>query len=1408
MLKLTQFNRRFSVRKADEFKTPRIIPFANLQIPRGSIIHTIDMDRDVLCLPVSTPYLQELEKPALVRHHFRLATNGIIGNPIDVPVQGQDREIMEYHRQNRFFRRFNNSEQAIAKDEKILLIENYTPMLPHYRYADTNLSWYHRMYNIMITMIDQMKRDAYQFPLRQNFVIVDLGNALPSFMQFRTTYKDRVKNKLERFNTISLLWLLEIFAWAEGDQKNSVWKDVTTPEGETVPFDLTMMSNINFIFRHAGGFTNMNMGTTERYRKSSGGRYDDDLFARNFYNNLVTTMTKAPAATTEDYDEDDRNLFAATPEELQQREAEEELKEDDYAEYTEDEELVADEPQKYNFDDDEEIVIEDPKEDVKPTEIVIEKRIDHADTIRKELEELSRTRRITGKAYEFLYKSSERFNELPDPYGSGKTIAEASAITPEDLKVETEELVPKGTKAIIDDSWSKSSLPAMTRRYNKEILPKDILSAVASSQRLGLAIIDHKVTKEVSPSGNNEQHTLRLQVIGDDPVTVHFAIPSITEEGTFMANGTEFTMRRQRVDIPIRKVNSHTVALTTAYGKNFVSRSDKVVNDYGRWLNNNIITRAVNPDNGDIADIHLANVFDPTKEVPRYYSMVASRVSDFKAFGYIWSFDINKVDDKFSKDQLALAKKKEDSIPVAKGRSSVIVMDKESQLFEVDKAGVEPVGSLADFLQLNTGKTPREMTELSLMGKSIPVGFILSMYLGFTGMLRSIGATYQIVSTGQRVNVDDYYLIVKLADCKILVKCDNSEQKMLVAGLDRYLKHMRQYGESEVDKEDIYLNLLRDADKLSPRYFTELKRMRTGFVDDLHARILRHYKEPETFIGLLIRSNELLQNDKTKPEINGDEMMILGYQRFAKHIYTAMVRAKRNYDNAPPSGRKFELTQDMIWGEITSDPSVLLVPGANPVQGIRENTVVTMGGSGGRSRRTMVEHTRVYTESDLGITSGNTVDNGDVGIISTLSNDPQFETIDGLPAKRDLNKLRPGEVLSTIDGLVPDTLRDDPKRQVFVPIQFGSMQASKGLRTMPYRTGGELTAGAQGYARHYREVERDCKVKEVDEDHVTVVYDNGDEDTFPLGRWYGQHEGSSYPHNTVTHRKKGDKLKAGMPITYNENFFQPDILNPDLVSMAFAIPCRVGLIESEGVVEDSTEIDDEIASLLVSETDAPKAVTIGFEQIIASMSKVGDKVDFDTILCTFHDELGGNTQHSEEVAQTLFGLSAYAPTAGVRGVIDSIEVVYHGDLEDMSDSIRDFVKKHDRIRKQKAKFARNPTSETGSVGGEWRVDGVPLGYRMIAVYFHIVHEQIMEGGDKLVFGNQLKATVMSKLVGKNYGDIDKLPINATFSRTAVDARMVGSIYYIGAANSCGLRGGEIVGDILDGKEPPKLPAKV
>lgn len=1361
MLSLTKFNRRFTVRRLQEYGDPTIHQLEKLELPRGSILHHIDMDVVSLAPPKTLSYLQNIEKYAQVRHHIALPESGVHGRPVPVKVN-QDREILTYHRLNPTLKRMRD-DKLVQRDQKVLLIENYTPMLQRYRYPEgTMLSWYDRIYNVMLTMRDQMLSDANDFA-RQNYVVLNIGNELPAFNKYNLAQSSRTESKLEKFHTLTQLWMLEIFTWLGSKRESSLLAGMTQDQAR----------RINFILTYENGFISFNLGELDGWSATNDtGNVPEEQMQRRFYKTVRTLMTQPvdvieSATVTPEGDEIDlerEDLSAAIDIVDDKEDIQEEIVKFDEVDFIKDEDVV--------------IVVE---KETNPNEFVVEEVIDHKSVILKACERLAEAGRISVKANKFLTDAAENFTKLPDPYGGDMTYSEAMTVTAEDVEVKPKKLLDDPT--ILEESWSENVTDAINEQYREKVLKKDVLGAVASAQRMGLVIHSHTVEKEISATGSVEHHRLKIQPVGGEPTTAYFSIPMVDQDGCWTTNGVKYTMRRQRVDIPIRKVDPETVALTTFYGKNFVSRSDKAVNDKPKWLTSQIVSAGIDLKDTTVTDVKTSNVFDPRAEAPKTYTSIAKRIEGFKSKGYVWHFDINAIDKHFGLDETRtklLMKKK--MLPVAKSRSSLLVMSATSVIYKHNgNDDFELMGTLEEVLGIDTAKAPKELTELSILGKSLSLGFIFSYYMGMEGMFNHFGMRYSRLAANERIEKADYDMVIRLADAKYAVSVDTYDQLLVLNGLNKYLKHLPTFTESEVNREDIYLNLLME-EKLTARFLTELTRMRNGFVDDMHARVLRKLKEPETFIGLLKRANEMLINDMSKPEINGEEMMFLGHQRIAGHIYTGLARAQRNYENQPPGSRKFELTNSMIWGEINQDPSVLQAQEANPIQSVKESDVITMGGTGGRNKKTMVKRTRGYPEDDLGVMSGDTVDSSDVGVTAFLSANPQLDTVDGLSKKRDLTKQKIGSLMSFCVGLAPDSLIDDDKRWNFVNIQMGSATASEHYVVTPYRTGGEKLVAHRTSSKHASVATKPGKVIDVDENSITVKYDDKTEQSFPLGRWFGNHEGATYPHDMATTFKKGDKFDERSILAYNAKHFEPDHMSPKQVNWKNGVLATVALIEGEPTFEDSNSISPELSAQLLSETTKVKEVTIKFDQLVTEMMKVGDKVGVESILCTFADDVtGGTGTFTDEVAKTLRKISSHSPRAKVKGHIDKIEVVYHGDLEDMSQTVAEIVKRGDRQRRKEAKAANGTIADNGSVDGSYRVEGVPLAYNEIAISFYISHMSPMVGGDKGVVANQMKTTVQDLMVGKNEAE-DGTKMCAYFGREGIEGRIVGSIYQIGTTN--------------------------
>lgn len=1356
-LLLKQFNRRFTLRRLPQYGDPRIANLPDLRLPRGSILHHFPLRNDTIGPPNTLSYLSELEKNARVRHHKDLASIGTIGKPIKVPVQGQDKAILEYHRNNRNLRRYTD-DTVIESDPKVLLIENYTPIIPHHRYPDTLLSWYERLYNYLITILQQLSEDSKKYN-RQNYIVVELGDTLPAYAKFLKAMKGRTNDKLKDFNdgTLTPLWLLELFGFFSGQITNSVFSEL----------EIYQLRRINFIFTHNSGFANFNLGEIIGWSKVNDGAISEDQMGRRFYASLVKLMTTAPEVGNDEVSPDD--TVSLSDEDIN---AEIDIDDSEFEEEIKRFEETIDS----EADDEQDISVAKPV-DVKPTTIVVEDVIKHEDVVLKEVEKLAEAGVISAKRYNVIKESATNIDRLPNPYDPKSKLSyrEAMTVTAEDMHVEP--LVLSDSDTILDKSWAVNYTDAQAKKYNKTVLQKDILSAVASAQRLNIVIHDHKVEKNITATGNYELHRIKLQPFGGEPQTVYFQIPMLDEDGYWTANGVKYTMRPQRVDKPIRKVDFDTVSMTTGYGKNFVTRSDKVVNDRGTWLGNQLVAMGIG-DSKEITDIHISNSFDPLIELPREYTTVSRRVSGFKAKGFTWNFDhaqIPKVFDQKVVDKLA----KDKLIPVARGVKGVIAMDMQSQLYLVNGDKMESLPRLVEYLGIDQSKEPHEVSELSLMGTTIPLGLIFSYYFGLRGMLDTFNVRYEVVAAGTRTTNTESDMVIRLADSKYIIHFDNDEQRLVVNGLRKYLKHMVRYTEGELENEDVYLNLIAE-DGLNAKYLKELTRMRNGYVDDMHERKLKAMGEPTTFVGLLRRANEMLTSDHSRPEINADDMMLLGNQRIAHHVFNGLVKASRNYDNQLGSNRKFELTNSMIWGAINEDPSVLTVQEANPVQSVKEKDVVTVGGTGGRKRITMVERTRKFDKSDLGIMSGDTVDNQDAGATTFRSASPIMQNIDGFTAPRDVNEMEMANLLSFIVGMSPGASHDEDKRRNFINIQYGSAQATMGNVCTPYRTGVEQLLAHRTSSMHARVADEELKVVEVTDKYITVKDKKGNIQNHPIGLWFGNHEGGTYQHENVTKWKKGDTIPARSIITYNKNHFEVDMFNPTQVNFKNGVPATIAFIEGEPVFEDSSAIHIDLANKLKAPKTSVKTVELEGNNNLYTILGEGAEVGVDTVLCTFADyEMDADDgEISSKAAAALANLDMQSPKAKVKGQIMKVEVYYHGDLEDFNPSLQKIAKASDK-RMKEASIANNGLyAPSGQVDGSFRIEGKPLPYGSMAIRFYITSIVPMSGGDKGVIANQMKTTIQYTYTDRAYTEGD-ITIDGYFGRVGVEARIVYSLHEIG-----------------------------
>lgn len=272
------------------------------------------------------------------------------------------------------------------------------------------------------------------------------------------------------------------------------------------------------------------------------------------------------------------------------------------------------------------------------------------------------------------------------------------------------------------------------------------------------------------------------------------------------------------------------------------------------------------------------------------------------------------------------------------------------------------------------------------------------------------------------------------------------------------------------------------------------------------------------------------------------------------------------------------------------------------------------------------------------------------------------------------------------------------------------------------------------------------------------------------------------PHTLVTNFSVGDKFKVGDVITYNSGFFTPDPLDPKQVLMKGGVLAKTAILEKAHTFEDASVVSETFAARMGTQTTKVRTITVRFDQTIRNLVQVGSEVDIETVLCTIEDSVtASNDLFDGDSLDTLKLMSTNTPSAKAVGKIDKIEVFYHGDIEDMSDSLQDIAKQSDKIRMRKLRgLGKTPT--TGSIDGTVRIDKDPLDVDTMAIRIYITGDISCSVGDKVVFANQMKSIISDVMTGTNKTESGE-DIDALFSYVSINNRIVLSPELIGTTTT-------------------------
>lgn len=1365
------FYTQYGVRRPQSMFSPKLVNLVDL--PMNSIIHYLTSDTELPDIDPSKLYFQQNKNLVYVDVIEELSDNK--GNPRRKPGVIKNM-VRPFFIKNKKFRYLKDPQKSI-NSKQILLAVNYNYLDHAYSYVNIPANEYNKFWNKYKTMWDHINVAANESD-RNHFVFLDIPQQLPSY-SFLRMYSDKVNLALLKiFDTDSKLMILELWKWLSGDFRDkSVMANVSVENLNKINLVLTTTDNVSTII-NLGYLNSWIKGAKNLTDMPSVSQFPTDTIQKLFLKLLLTLHDSVKEQETVDTETDVApepvKALGVQDEEPSEEEAEEgeetyseqaireakqwmpSDKQGEIYEAVDEEQIEKDEVADIFKEMDEELAaldilntkalkekgikisskgeIEQAVEVEKLKELsqqelkdIIYSSPSNEDALLGQLESYADYGILSASDYKKLIKDANAYKTLKDPYGSKQTILEAKVITPKDLELDEEKSTIVASENVLDKNMLKSSLLSFKEDYINNVLNKDVLNMVSDIQRAGVIIKNHEVEDDVSALGHYQIHTLDLKPIDGSPSTIRFRLPKIDDDGNFVAGGNKYGMRLQRVDLPIRKIDENTVALTTYYGKNFVTRSRKKSDSYVSWIVNQI-TKANLIEHPYITKVAPGQVFSNRVKAPYIYSALASAFKLIKAGKYTLMFSYEDRNTIGVPEALIPTLEQNGKVLVGiTDSNNPVVVDTDNNFHIYQNDQFTPIGDIFNVLQLNQQAAPVDFVEVRVFSKTVPVGLVLCYFLGFKNVLKLLDAKYRVVE-GRRVkDLLDYEFPITFKNETYVFSRKNESVSLIVAGLLEYEKQIKLYDSELFDSKDIYLNLL-TSKGLGSLYIRELELSDQMFVDSITKSILEGMGEPTTFKGLLVRATELLKEYYHPDPQDMDYMRIRGYERLSGFVYKDLTAAIRQFKNRNISGKsKIEMSPYQVWSDIMSDPSIKLPEDTNPIQNLKESEVVTYVGEGGRSKQTMTKPTRSYHANDMGVISESTVDSGDVGINAYLSPNPNFKNLRGLVKEnKDLNM---STLLSTSANLAVGADSDDSKRVNFIAIQQAHTVNAQGYHQPVVRTGYENVIGNRTSEMFSYTAKSSGKVISKNKTGIIIEYEDGTKKGIPIGRIYGKAEGSVYPHDIVTPLSVGDTFKKGDMVVYNTSFFEPDFLDPKSAVMKNSMLVKTVLWESNQTLEDSSSISPELSKKLTTRTTKIKSLTVDFTQNLLNVVKVGQNVHPKDIFMLIEDPITSTTKYfDEESLSVLRKLSKQAPSSKYEGVIDRIEVFYHGSKEDMSSSLRVLADQSDKLMADIAKSSNQPVI-TGKVNDDYRVGGTPLSLDRAEIKIYITIETPAGVGD-------------------------------------------------------------------------------
>lgn len=1041
-----KFYKQFGLRHLGAIGAPHVYPLKNLS--QYAVLHSLS-DDDALFPDASSPFLAPNGPKVMVKNIVTLTIDNRSTGKHSVQV---DPKVSAFMRDNKGFGRLVKPLTEIT-DKNQLVVCNYNLLKATARYSESNkLTPWFSWFDFHKTMWSNIS-ELCEIPRFQHYFEIKVSKDLPPLSDIKRHLLATTAVTLKDMDTPDRLFILDLFRWMDPETRDLSSMSVIKPEHYKkinlilrIDDGRTLIVNLGYLNSWINGQPNQ----TEFNRVQQIAPSQLRMLVLKLYMGLQTLAieTEATAREAEEEQEDDSQSLEAnhlgdqpesyglgvsqkpgqknqegksdpakgvgtpsngkpktvdSPEEVHFSKGAKQDSQDTGPE-TLDDILKATEADMQALEDmsaRRKALKGDAEEvsDYEPTDISdvpdVKDKVYAAktttDQITERLDTLVANNRISAADYKKVKKTLEEQPNKPNPYTGKGTLKEATTILDSERRLKEGEADLKIDARVFDKSLASSSIEALTRNYVTKTLRKHTLKAILGAQSAGVLVTNIETEVHQNVMGAYERHAVTLKPLEGQSSTVYVRVPVVEPDGTFKSNGVKYYVRTQRTDLPIRKISPERVSLSSFMTKMFVYRSpkkaDSAVANVVKYLTLGTIGEAPN-----LLEVKPANVYNNLVKSPFIHGALGEHFKSFKVANAVFgelTFDFGlkeEVDGKYWK--VGLTKK---------GRDILVGFDNNFHI--QTENGVQPLGDIFDILELDRLKAPVDFAVTKTMGKTVPVGLILARALGLRPLLKLLNVKFRTVKTRTQKNLEPFEYFITFADHVFIFDRRDTKASLIFAAFQSCEKTTRQFKAEVFDQKEVYDNLF-DVFGCNAAFMRELDLLESSFVDDITKDILIEMKEPTTWLGLLIRSCEMLET-YDHPNIQDlTQQQFRGFERFPGFIYKEMIKSIRAFRNKNVAGRsKVEMSPFAVWSAIRSDPTVSTSQDINPIQNMKSHEAVTFVGEGGRSKDAFMKDARAYDETDAGVISEASVDSGDVGINIFMTGNPKIDNMFGMKSK-------------------------------------------------------------------------------------------------------------------------------------------------------------------------------------------------------------------------------------------------------------------------------------------------------------------------------------------------------------------------------------------------------------------------